>query len=61
MTYIIQNKLRCQRFSIHYEAADAFKMLVLEVLQSEWKKYSGNWFTRMQKYIDLHGEYFEKQ
>ncbi|XP_025154440.1 histone-lysine N-methyltransferase SETMAR-like [Harpegnathos saltator] len=57
----IKNKLRGQRFSTPEEAVDAFKMHVLEVPQSEWKKCFENWFKRMQKCIDLHGEYFEKQ
>ncbi|XP_025158379.1 histone-lysine N-methyltransferase SETMAR-like [Harpegnathos saltator] len=57
----IKNKLRGQRFSTPEEAVDAFKMHVLEVSQSEWKKCFENWFKLMQKCIDLHGEYFEKQ
>lgn len=57
----IKNKLRGQRFSTPEEAVDAFKTHVLEVSQSEWKKCFENWFTRMQKCIDLKGEYFEKQ
>lgn len=57
----IKNKLRGQRFSTPEEAVDAFKTHVLELPQSEWKKCFENWFKRMQKCIDLHGEYFEKQ
>ena len=57
----IKNKLRGQRFSTPEEAVDAFKTHVLEVSQSEWKKCFENWFTHMQKCIDLKGEYFEKQ
>jgi len=57
----IKNKLRGQRFSTPEEAVDAFKTLVLEVPQSDWKKPFENWFQRMQKCINLHGEYFEKQ
>ncbi|KMQ86491.1 mariner transposase [Lasius niger] len=57
----IKNKLRGQRFSTFEEAVDAFIMHVLEIPKSEWKKCFENWFTRMQKCIDLHGEYFEKQ
>jgi histone-lysine N-methyltransferase SETMAR len=57
----IKNKLRGQRFSTPEEAVDAFKTLVLEVPQSDWKKCFENWFQRMQKCINLHGEYFEKQ
>lgn len=57
----IKQKLRGQRFSTPEEAVNAFKMLVSEVSDSEWKKCFENWFKRMQKCIDLHGEYFEKQ
>lgn len=57
----IKKKLRGQRFSTPEEAVDAFKTLVLEVPQSDWKKCFENWFQRMQKCINLHGEYFEKQ
>lgn len=57
----MKNKLRDQRFSSPEEAVEAFKMHVLKVPQSEWKKWFENWFKRMQKCIDLHGEYFEKQ
>lgn len=57
----VKNKLRGQRFSAPEEAVDAFKNHVLEVPQSEWKKCYENWFERMQKCIDHHGEYFEKQ
>lgn len=57
----VKNKLRGQRFSTPEEAVAAFRMHVLEIPQSEWKKCFDNWFKRMQKCIDLHGEYFEKQ
>ena len=43
------------------DAVEAFKNHVLEVSQSEWKKCFDNWFERMQKCINLAGEYFEKQ
>ncbi|XP_055316153.1 histone-lysine N-methyltransferase SETMAR-like [Sitodiplosis mosellana] len=57
----IKNKMRGQRFPTPEDAVDAFKTHVLELPQSEWKKCFENWFKRMQKCIDLHGEYFEKQ
>ena len=57
----IKNKLRGQRFSTPEEVVAAFKMHVLEIPQSEWLKCCDNWFKRMQKCINLHGEYFEKQ
>lgn len=57
----VKDKLRGQRFSTPEEAVEAFKMHVLEIPTSEWHKCYENWFKRMQKCIDLHGEYFEKQ
>ncbi|CAK9815952.1 Histone-lysine N-methyltransferase SETMAR [Anthophora plagiata] len=57
----VKNKLRGQRFSTPEEVVDAFKMHVFEISQSEWKKCYETWFKRMQKCIDYHGEYFEKQ
>ena len=53
--------MRAQRFSTPEEAVDAFKMHVWEIPQSVWQKCFDNWFKRMQKCIDLNGEYFEKQ
>ena len=53
--------MRGQRFSTPEEVVDAFRMHVLEIPQSEWKKCFDNWFKRMQKCTDLNGEYFEKQ
>ena len=51
-----------QRFSTPEEAVDAFRMQnVLKIPQSEWQKRFNNWFKRMQKCIDLNGEYFENQ
>ena len=32
-----------------------------KINQSEWQKCFDNWFKRMQKCVDLNGEYFEKQ
>ncbi|GBP42888.1 Histone-lysine N-methyltransferase SETMAR [Eumeta japonica] len=57
----VKNKVRGQRFSSREGAVDAFKMHVLEIPQSEWKKCFKNWFQRMPKCIDHHDEYFEKQ
>ena len=53
--------MRGQRFSAPEEAVDAFRMHVLEILQSKWQKCFDTWFKRMQKCIDRNGEYFEKQ
>lgn len=53
--------MRGQRFSTPEEAVESFKMHVLDVPPSEWNKCFENWFKRMQKCINLKGEYFEKQ
>ena len=57
----VKNKLRGQRFSTPEEAVDTFRMYVLEIPQSDSQKCFNNWFKRMQKCIDLNGEYFEIQ
>lgn len=53
--------MRGQRFSSPQEAVDAFENHVSEIPTSEWKKCFKNWFQRMEKCINLKGEYFEKQ
>ena len=56
--------MRGQRFSTpEEEAVDEFRMHVLEmrVPESEWQKCFDNWFKRMQEYLNLNGEYFERQ
>ena len=55
----VKNKVTGQRFSTPEEMVDAFRMHVLEIPQSEWQ--NNNWFKRMQKYIGLNEEHFEKQ
>lgn len=57
----VKNKLRGQRFLKPKEAVEAFKTHVLEIPQSEWKNCYENWFKRMQKCVNLNGQYFEKQ
>lgn len=57
----IKKKLRGQRFPTPEEAVNAFKNLVLEVPSSEWQNCFQNWFRRMEKCVNLSGEYFEKQ
>ena len=57
----VKNKMKGQHFSTPDGALDAFRMYVLEISQSERQKCFDNWFKRMQKCIDLNGEYFEKQ
>ena len=53
----IKNKMRDERFG----SPETFRTLISEVTALEWKKCFENWFERMQKCIDLKGEYFEKQ
>ncbi|CAH1970187.1 unnamed protein product [Acanthoscelides obtectus] len=57
----IKNRLRGQRFQSPEEAVDAFKNAVLDLPANEWNKCFENWFERMQMYVNLRGEYFEKQ
>ena len=57
----IKNGLRGQRFQSPEEAVDAFKNVILSVTTIEWNNCFQNWFERIQKCIDLRGEYFEKQ
>ena len=49
--------MRSQRCSTPEEAADVFRMQILEIPHSERQKCFDDWFKRMQKCI----EYFEKQ
>jgi len=57
----IKNKMRGERFELPEVAVETFRTLISEVTALEWKKCFENWFERMQKCIDLIGEYFEKQ
>ncbi|KAG5328520.1 SETMR methyltransferase, partial [Acromyrmex charruanus] len=57
----IKKKMRGERFELPEAAVETFRTLISEVTASEWKKCFENWFERMQKCIDLKGEYFEKQ
>ncbi|KAG5345851.1 SETMR methyltransferase, partial [Acromyrmex heyeri] len=57
----IKKKMRGERFESPEAAVETFRTLISEVTASEWKKCFENWFERMQKCIDLKGEYFEKQ
>lgn len=57
----IKDKMRGQRFSSPEEAVKAFKCHVLELSTSDWKKCFDKWFERMDKCVNLKGEYFEKQ
>ena len=53
--------MRGQCFPTPEEAVNAFRMHVLEVPESGWQKCFDNWFKRMQKCLDINGEYFENQ
>ena len=52
--------MRSERFDSP-EVVETFRTLISEVTASEWKKCFENWFERMQKCIDLKGEYFQTQ
>ena len=57
----IKDKMRGQRFTSPEEAVEAFKNHVLSLSSFGWSKCYEWWFNRMQKCIDLNGEYFEEQ
>lgn len=57
----VKNKLRGERFTTPEDAVEAFKTHVSEIPTLKWHECFSNWFKRMQKCIDLNGEYFEKQ
>lgn len=57
----IKGILRGQRFQTPEEAVEAFKTSVLSIPTLAWNNCFNDWFHRMQKCIDLKGEYFEKQ
>ena len=57
----VKNKMAGQSFSTPEEAADGFRMHVLETSQSERQKCFDNWLKRWQKCLHLNGEYIEKQ
>jgi histone-lysine N-methyltransferase SETMAR len=57
----VKDKLRGQRFSTPEEVVDAFKNHVLELPFAKWQKCFSDWFKRMEKCINYHGEYFKKQ
>lgn len=53
--------MRGERFTSSEMAVDTFKNHVSEIPSSEWENCFDKWFERMQKCINLEGEYFEKQ
>ncbi|CAH1996019.1 unnamed protein product [Acanthoscelides obtectus] len=58
---IIKNRMRGQRFQSPEEAVDAFRNAVLDLPAKEWNTYFENWFERMQMFINVRGEDFERQ
>lgn len=57
----IKQGLRGQRFQTAEEAVEAFTNAILTTPTSDWNYCYKDWFDRMQKCINLNGEYFEKQ
>lgn len=57
----IKDKMRGITFSSSDEAVEQYKNLVSEVSLEEWHHCFKEWFHRMQKCINIKGEYFEKQ
>lgn len=57
----VKNTLRDQSFTTTEEVVTASRMHVLELSQSERQKFFDNSFKCIQKSIDVHGEYSEKQ
>lgn len=58
---MVKKKMHGQRFSTPKEAVQAFRQHILDIPSSERQKCFQNWFERISKYINLKGEYFEKQ
>lgn len=57
----IKDRMRGLRFDSAEAAVEAYEQLVSEVPPERWSQCFQDWFRRMQKCIDCHGEYFEKQ
>lgn len=57
----VKNLMRGQRFRTPEEAVEAFRQHVLAIPQTDWQKCYDDWFHRMNKCINVEGEYFEKQ
>ncbi|XP_031622994.1 histone-lysine N-methyltransferase SETMAR-like [Contarinia nasturtii] len=57
----VKDQMRGMRFSSPEEAVDAYKMHIFEMSNSDWHNCYEEWFHRMNKCIDVAGEYFEKQ
>lgn len=56
----IKEKLRGKRFNDAKEAVAAFQKAIEETPKDEWAKCFSRWFYRMQRCIDVNGDYFEK-
>ena len=56
----IKNKMRGERFET-WSSCWNISYTDIWGYSLEWKKCFENWFERMQKYIDLKGEYLKKQ
>lgn len=57
----IKDKLRGIRFNTAEEAVEAYRKLLSEVPSEDWKICFKKWLERMDKCVQLGGEYFEKQ
>lgn len=56
----IKKIMRGRRFTCPNEAVEGFKSLVLDLSPLDWKNCMKDWFARMEKCINVNGEYFEK-
>lgn len=57
----IKDKMRGLRFDSAEAAIEAYERLISEIPSERWNQCYTDWFDRMQKCINAHGEYFEKQ
>ncbi|XP_053411309.1 histone-lysine N-methyltransferase SETMAR-like [Nycticebus coucang] len=57
---IVKNRMRGRSFSSPEEAVCAYENELTALEENEWKECFKEWFTRMQKCIECHGDYFEK-
>lgn len=57
----IKSKMCGQRFLSTQETVKGYETHTSIIPTSEWDKCFSNWFLRMEKCIELKGDYFEKQ
>jgi [histone H3]-lysine36 N-dimethyltransferase SETMAR len=57
----IKKQLRGKRFQTPEQAVEAYKIAISSTPTSDWNYCFAQWFERMQKCINVNGEYFEKQ